>query len=260
MDTFHGYLNFLEELKNDTKKELVIQKLRVLLTEHYKQQSLTHLDVELLNRERQNISLELHDNLGSIVSTLKLLLQDIKGNDEIVENLNVSISSLYNSIRSISHSLNRNQEELGFSLKEALFNLERNLIFSKDLQLDMSFEKIEEISNSQLEINIFRILQELISNIINHSKANKAKITLKYSAPKFIMIVSDNGIGIKKSNNSGRRGIGLKNINSRVGFYNGKVNIDSTEESGTTVTIEIPIISSRNYKSSVWDKIKSKFN
>ena len=80
--------------------------------------------------------------------------------------------------------------------------------------------------------------QELINNVIKHSKADKVNVQLLNTASNIILIVEDNGKGIDTQNGSG---IGLMNISSRLDTINGKVNYEPSPESGTLATIKIPI-------------------
>ena len=90
----------------------------------------------------------------------------------------------------------------------------------------------------KLEITIFRILQELINNIIKHSQANEVSIQLIKNQSHTIVIVEDNGVGFSVKGE--KNGIGLLNINSRLDSVAGSVNFSPSVESGTLVTIRIP--------------------
>jgi two-component system, NarL family, sensor kinase len=92
-----------------------------------------------------------------------------------------------------------------------------------------------------IEINLYRIIQELISNILKHSKASEVSIQLLKKVARLNIVVEDNGIGFDIDQIKNKKGMGLKNIESRVDSLKGEFNIDSGKGAGTTITIEIPV-------------------
>ena len=99
---------------------------------------------------------------------------------------------------------------------------------------------IEERLNPRLEIALFRIVQEAINNIIKHSQAMEFSVQLVKRGNDLKMFIYDDGIGFN-SNNSGINGFGLINIKERVESFKGVFKIDSTENNGTLLVIEIPL-------------------
>ena len=99
----------------------------------------------------------------------------------------------------------------------------------------------ERLENT-IETVLFRVLQEVVNNIIKHAKASEVSIQLIKHEKELTLLVEDNGVGfnVEKTLNE-FEGIGLKNIQSRVAFLNGYVLFDSFPGKGTTVTIEIPV-------------------
>jgi signal transduction histidine kinase len=101
----------------------------------------------------------------------------------------------------------------------------------------------EERLNKKLELTLYRIAQEAISNIVKHSRATEFNIQIMYDEDIVKLIISDDGIGFDpahtnhKSNSSG---FGLLNMQERIGSYNGKLKIDSSKGNGTLIITEIP--------------------
>jgi signal transduction histidine kinase len=93
-----------------------------------------------------------------------------------------------------------------------------------------------------VELNLYRIVQELVSNIIKHAQAAEITIQLNRHANDLTLTVEDNGIGFEQEKVRGKKGVGLSTMQSRVGSLNGRVYIDSQPGRGTTVTVEIPLI------------------
>ncbi|MEP0676100.1 MAG: ATP-binding protein, partial [Nonlabens ulvanivorans] len=100
--------------------------------------------------------------------------------------------------------------------------------------LDQSLE-------NSLELTIFRILQELLSNIIKHAQATNAVISLTAYEDSINIMVEDDGIGFKKESNQENAGIGLHNIEKRIEDLDGTIEIDSQLNHGTTVNLDIPL-------------------
>lgn len=147
-----------------------------------------------------------------------------------------------NKIRMLSHSLVEDVSTNDFNFKNEILNFQERIGKIPHLELKFIFEQIEEILDPQLQINIFRIIQELVNNIIKHSSATTGNVTLARKKNKVILIVTDNGIGFN-TNNSFRQGwgIGLRNIRDRVSCHNGILDIQSTPNSGTSIIITIPV-------------------
>jgi signal transduction histidine kinase len=98
---------------------------------------------------------------------------------------------------------------------------------------------LEKRFHENVEISLYRIIQELISNIIRHSAATEVSIQLFKNQQKVVLIVEDNGIGFDALQKA--EGIGLMNIKSRLNTLNGEVNYTPSPGSGTVATIRIPI-------------------
>jgi signal transduction histidine kinase len=189
--------------------------------------------------ERKRIAKDLHDGIVQQLGALKINLTSVfsktqvSESDKIIKILDDSTTEL----RELSHKMMpRALGELGLipALKEML-----------DTSLDKStithqFEHfgIDERLNERIEIALYRIAQELITNVIRHSKATSVNVQLFKNGNNAILIVEDNGKGIAE--NSGN-GIGLMNISSRLDVLNGRVNFEPSSDSGTLATVKIPL-------------------
>lgn len=203
----------------------------------------------LQESERKNISRELHDNLGQSLVALKFHLDNFETkfiNDaETLQNLSDSklmIQSSINELRNISYNLNpRSLEDLGLlpSLKILCND------FSKQSNIKGNFHSsgIDDRFNHNLEIALYRIVQESLNNIRKHSKAGEFGIMLTQHSDFLRLVVEDNGIGfdIKKiSMNKNKTSMGLNNIKERIIPFDGMLSIDSRKGAGTSIIIEIP--------------------
>jgi signal transduction histidine kinase len=98
---------------------------------------------------------------------------------------------------------------------------------------------ISERLPQKVEITIYRVAQELLNNIIKHSKASEVNVQLFKTGYDVILIVEDNGVGMAEA--KVKKGIGLLNISGRLDMVNGQVNFEPSPQSGTLVTIKIPV-------------------
>lgn len=89
------------------------------------------------------------------------------------------------------------------------------------------------------KIQLYRIMQEILNNSIKHSQCSQISLQLLTYPSNLLVIIEDNGIGFNID--SSQEGMGLKNIHSRISLINGKIDIDSNINHGTTITIEVPI-------------------
>lgn len=199
--------------------------------------------IDAQESERSKIARELHDGvvqqIGSVILKsrnllTKLNLLETNESKEMLESLENSNKDL----RTISHQMMpRALKELGIisALKDLL---EGSLGYTN---INYSFEhfNISERLSKKNEITIYRVSQELINNIIKHSKATEVSFQLFNSNNTIILIVEDNGVGFSSENH--KKGIGLLNISSRLDLVNGEVNFEPSPKSGTLVTIKIPL-------------------
>lgn len=188
-------------------------------------------------KERERLSLELHDGIASEISALKLSLSNPKNATNPLINTTVNkIDQLYHEVRNLSHNLNPDSiTEVAFTqlvhkiatvAENSGIQVYKNIVISKN---------IDELNENTL-LNLYRILQELINNLVKHSKATKATIEVLESKDSILLEVSDNGVGI---DNNHKTGIGLKNIKKRVAILNGIITISAAK--GTKIAISIPL-------------------
>ena len=194
--------------------------------------------IDAQENERKRIAEDLHDDLGSNLAVIKLNLQSLKGNGEQKESIIQLVDDTASRVRQVSHNL----MPPGFAstdLKDILNSHFQHLNNETDIHFDFHLIGDNKNFNKEKELMIYRIIMELTNNILKHSKATEATVQLFHTMYSLELIVEDNGIGI-----SGDRedGIGLKNIQSRVGILQGDLTIDSNSL-GTTVIISIPLIS-----------------
>lgn len=211
---------------------------------HY-QREITSAAIEAQERERTLLSLELHDNVNQVLSTVKLYLEIyMKGGGDL-QTIQNSVRFLQDCIQEIrSISIRLSAPSLGaISLKESVRELVDSINLTKRVKIDLKITGIGEKGiNREMHTSIYRLIQEQLSNIIQHSHAKRGWITISKNNNSLVLTIRDNGKGFNVSENS--KGIGLMSIQSRVESLNGKLSIVSSPGSGCTLTATIPMTGS----------------
>ena len=192
--------------------------------------------IDVQDAERQRIAQDLHDELGGNLAAIKMSLQSTGLDEEKIFPLLKLIDEASVNTRNIAHNLMPpNFEDV--NLIELLKNHFNKL--DQDGKIRFHFHANgypEEKFNKRQELTLYRIIMELVSNVINHAEAYEATIQLIGYQTYLELMVEDDGKGFARS---GQKGIGLKNIQSRINFLKGTFNIDSSGR-GTTIVIQLP--------------------
>ena len=196
-------------------------------------------------KERIRIAKDLHDGLGQLLSTAKLNVASLEGNVEkedefLVKNASDLIDNAVKEVRNISHNMMPVAlTQLG--LVSAVEELISKMNHSGLLNVKFKVEDIENRLNSSIEIALYRVIQEILNNIIKHSQALEVFIYLKKEKERLTLEISDNGVGFNTDEIDKSEGIGWKNIFSRIAMLNGNINVKSVKEKGTNLMVSIPI-------------------
>lgn len=201
--------------------------------------------------ERRRIGRDIHDGIGPLLSFMKLSLdsfiddlhkQNPQMNTDTLDNISETIDSITMDLRSLSHSLvPRLLDEFG--LCPAFENMILRLKESKkvDIELYTNIEKDMRLDH-EIELNIFRCGQELVSNAVKYSKGNNILVQVILHKNSIVLMVEDDGVGFEKDKLQLENfGIGLTNIDTRVRMLNGEFMLDSVLNKGTVASIEIPL-------------------
>lgn len=195
-------------------------------------------------QERSRISRELHDSLGNLLSTVKIhfgiLQTSLDKRDEQSIKVVQLLDQAHSEVRRISHDMASNVLSK-FGLAAAVMDLVENLNESNTLQVDFLVNKKGDDIEGLFEIHLFRIVQEAVNNILKHSRATKVTINLCIWKEEINLIIEDNGVGFSFYEIKDNRSMGFSNLQARVDLMNGKLNIDSSKGSGTSLVVEIPL-------------------
>jgi len=228
----------------EQEREIEIQKTEKIL----KEQELTTIDAMIFGqeKERERLAGDLHDSVGATLAAAKLQFNHLKGNEksENLDDLYTSTGELleqaYQEIRTMAHLKNSGVIAKN-GLLPAIEKLAKNASATSSLTIEVQDFGLDERLENSLEISIFRIIQELVTNIIKHSKASEATISITNHDASLNIIVEDNGQGFNSNTLLKKEGMGLSSIERRVEHLEGTMEVDSTKGQGTTILIDIPI-------------------
>jgi PAS domain S-box-containing protein len=203
--------------------------------------------IEGENRERKRIAHELHDGIGQYLAAASMNFESMKRDirklpQKREQQFKTGLSLLQNALsetRSISYNL-MPKAIADYGLITAIENLIQNLQKSTDIIFNFDCNKEELELNDQAEINIYRIIQEIISNSVRHADCSTISIELKVNRNSIKLIVEDDGKGISVEEKHSDKGLGLRSIKTRVSNLQGAFDINSQPGKGMTTTITIP--------------------
>ena len=187
--------------------------------------------------ERIRIARDLHDSIGQKLSVLKMYLA---GKDEHLARSPELLDETINEVRNISHNLL--PEELNFGLLRAIRSDMDKLQEAGKIKTDLKTNGEDHLRSISLEIslNVLMIFRELLGNIVRHSRADALSVHLSASANELSLLLADNGRGLEEKQIAESKGIGWKNIYTRVNMLKGKIEIKKNIPSGNIVTLTVP--------------------
>ncbi|MFY9153806.1 MAG: sensor histidine kinase [Prolixibacteraceae bacterium] len=196
--------------------------------------------------ERRRIAKELHDGVGQTISAIKMNFQSLVRNSENsvdsteYQKIEKMIDHVGSEVRSISHQMIPKELEQ-FGLVPAVEGMLSLNLDKSTLKYEFEHSGFNDRIGNHIELVLFRVLQELVSNVLKHSKATFLNVQLVKVKTHVILNVTDNGVGFNVGSHE-KSGIGLLNIASRIDGINGHLHYESAPGSGTTVTIRTPIL------------------
>lgn len=230
-----------QRLLNIQQAEISTQNINNILKDQ--ELKLIKASISGQDKERQRISQELHDSIGGNLAAIKLQLNHLViSNSPKIKNLTALLDETYQQVRNLSHTLipKKFTHHKFCEVLESYFN---NIGEASTIKTYFTAYPKKEIDalNEELQIEIFKIIQELLTNTIKHAKASKMDLQLNLVENLLNILFEDNGIGFNPENYN--PGIGIMNLENRIIELNGTLIIDSKLKRGTIANIEIPISS-----------------
>lgn len=207
-------------------------------------------------KERSRIAKDLHDGVAGMLAAVKMHFSSMPGADDLmqVEGYQQGMKLLNEAtqeIRKTSHNL-MPEVLLQHGLDEALRRYCNNVNNSKVLQIQYdSWGEVGRFTDS-FELSVYRIIQELVNNIIKHSKATQAIVQLSQQDDLLSISIEDNGVGFS-NNETGKDGMGLRSLQSRIKAMNGKLEVETSQQSGVSAYLEFEIADLKKERTAVYE-------
>ena len=229
----------------------LIYRIRVnqLKQTHKAQEEFSRKLLASQEQERQRIAAELHDSLGQSLLIIKnriaLAQSDIDEKETVeeqLEELSHSASSAIEECREIAYNL-RPYQISRFGLSKTLYGIFMRINEVTHIHAIAEIDSIDNLLTDEAQINLYRVVQECVNNIIKHSHATEASLFIKCSDDEITLLIQDNGRGFVQNegntNENKRGGFGLIGIAERVKMLKGNYKIDSASGQGTSIRIKL---------------------
>lgn len=230
--------------KAKRNKLIAAQKLQEAAINHQKE--LLQSVITSQEAERKRIGMDLHDEVGAALSTLRIKIDKNTGHDEAADEqaevFKSDIDKIITNMRNISHSLSpRISGNFGFY--DAVYELADNVNRSGKVNMLVKFdeEKLPQFANEQAPMAIYRVLSELINNTLKHAAAKNIWLLIDVADDLMTMNYRDDGIGVFQEQEAASKGMGMQNIESRLGIIGAHWKIGSPDPGGYTMNISVPL-------------------
>lgn len=225
------------------KRRLLKQQMKLQEQQIVHQQQLLNSTIKIQDEERKRFAADLHDEIGGGISTI--LLQVSKLKKEQAENISVNnqsdeikkqLDNLLKKVREISYNIMPPTLE-DFGLNEALSDLCFTIAEAGIIKVNYDWNGSEERLNFSSELALYRIIKEILVNVVKHAKATKVSVSIENTTEYFKLLVSDNGKGFNTKTT--KKGAGLRNIKDRALILGSELSISSETTNGTTIRLQL---------------------
>ncbi|TXT34693.1 MAG: putative signal transduction histidine kinase [Chitinophagaceae bacterium] len=211
-----------------------------------KQKEIAEAVIVAQEKERHDISRELHDNVNQQLTVAMMYIASAEkkqeGGSEILKQSASFILNAIEEIRSLTKNLVTPLIK-DFGLVKAIESALEDVSMLQKMQITFNADSFYEADiQYDFKLSVFRIIQEQLNNVLKHASATHLTIELGREANKIILLISDDGIGFEQATQ--KEGIGIYNISSRVELFDGIMNICSAPDKGCSMYIEFPVTSS----------------
>lgn len=236
---------------------LLITLFIVLLLMAYKKRDVNHINekkrleedfrnqllqsqIEVQEQTFQQIAKELHDNVGQLLSTSRMLVglaeRGMENPPDALLTANATIGQAINELRSLSKSLDKEWLEQ-FDLMQNLQTEVSRINAGNEVQATLAFNQALELPAAK-RIILFRMIQEAIQNALKHGHGNLIDISIENENNAILVKISDNGKGFEPDEQN--KGMGIVNMQHRAAALNGSLQYESKQGKGTVITITLP--------------------
>ncbi len=229
------------------RKRLAEQQLSLEKKESEHRLELLKNNIEATEAERRRIARDLHDEIGSQLTAIRMMMTNIRNTNDIsgevdrtAEASKKMLDETLQSVRSISHNLlPPGLEKFGFF--NTLEDFCNHLMNTGQISIELQIEGEILFMPKETELALYRVIQELFSNAIRHGKATEIRLKFEFSTSQLLMFYHDNGSGTDMKYINDKKGLGLRNMEGRIAAINGQIEFHSIENQGFESKINIPL-------------------
>lgn len=245
---FFGFLIYVITQQRTRNKELEMERQQQRANEEIYNLMIDQQDKieEGRKREKERISLELHDGIlgrlfGTRLSLGSLNAKDDANSKKVREQYINELQGIEEEVRNISHELGLDNFDKTTSYSTMIANLleEQSKITNFKYQIEDDNRIVWTDIPGHIKINIYRIIQESIQNINKYAQAENVILDFHKNGDHIILTIKDDGVGFDQAKRSS--GIGLKNMKSRVTLLHGQFTINSIPGKGTSISVDVPM-------------------
>lgn len=191
-------------------------------------------------QERIRIARDLHDGVGQRLSLVKMNLSAIAETPQL-QKAQELLDNTIQELRTVSHNLI--PEELHFGMVPALENLADKVNASGTIQMETDIpEQLRNLKwTKEKELSVYRMVQEILNNMVKHAKASLIQLSAREQDHNLVLVIKDNGIGLRQEAIDQSKGIGWKNIQARIRLMDAQLKIHAPANQGTQIELIIPI-------------------
>ena len=230
------------------RKKQIEQQAKLDSEIAYQKEIRTKAILDAEEKERRRIAQDLHDGVGQMLSAAKLNLSNLDSKITTqteeqklaMQNALSLVDDSVKEVRAVSHNMMPNTL-IKLGLASAVREFITKLGNAPTLKVDLEIVGLDTRLDNQVETVLYRVIQEIVNNIIKHAKASQISMQLIRHESELNIMIEDNGVGFDTNQLDSFEGIGLKGIQTRIEFLNGNVHFDSSVGRGTTVIIDIPL-------------------
>lgn len=221
---------------NKTLEEVNQQKITTLLKDQ--ELKLVKASLEGQNNERKRIARELHDSIGGNLATIKLQLSNKSKLEQ--ESLIKQVDETYNQVRELSHNLMPKKFK-DSAFKTIITEYINNVKALSKEQITLQIHPAEEVNqiDENLKVELYKIIQELLTNALKHAKARQIDIQLSVFNNTIQLLFEDDGVGFDQE--KVKYGLGFQNLKDRLKTIRGNILINSFPSRGTVIDIDAPL-------------------
>lgn len=241
-------VNLRRELEQSQKQ--IAEQARTLADKNRQIEALAAALTLTEQRERHHVAQILHDHLQQVLYALKFRMSGVKSassnpNSQTFEDFNRLIEDAIHTTRTLTIDLSPPILK-GEGLKDALIWLNHQMSDNHDLEVDLQLKSELPVLSQEMRVMIFRLVRELLFNIVKHAGVNRAVVCIDEADANLIVEVQDLGVGFDGEaalglNSSDESGLGLYSIQRRVQLFGGTVRVYSEPDSGSRIVLELPL-------------------